>query len=58
MGALYKPRRQPAIDQIHEGFECFGIGPANGIAKGVEREGVRIGQLGKQIENTLAQCQS
>jgi hypothetical protein len=50
-------RRQPAVDQVHEGFEHFRVGPAHSITKGVQGVRVDFGQLHQQIKNALAQGQ-
>ena len=54
-GACRQPRRQPAIDHVHEGGERCRLAAAERVAERMQRTRIGIGQLREQLEYTLAQ---
>src|SRR5262249_54850311 len=57
LGRFGKTRREPAVDQVHEGFESLWITATNGIADCMKRTRIRIRQLREQVEDLLTQQQ-
>src|SRR6266851_4863617 len=50
VGNLAKSRRQPTVDQVHEGFQRLRIVAADGFAESMQRAGVGSWLLRKQCE--------